>query len=50
MEGARIGIVGGSGYIGSALAEYLSKTYRVEVLDKYPFPREIKARSVEHQL
>lgn len=49
MKELRIGIVGGSGYIGSSLAEYLSKTYRVRILDKSPFPREIKAGSIEHQ-
>jgi UDP-glucose 4-epimerase len=33
----KIGIVGGSGYIGSAVAAHLCKTYEVRVLDmKYP--------------
>ena len=32
-----IGIVGGSGFVGSSLAEYLSKEFRVKVIDiKHP--------------
>lgn len=32
----KIGIVGGSGFIGSALAEYLTKSFQVKVVDKNP--------------
>lgn len=38
MSRHRIGIVGGSGYIGSAIAEHLSSDYFVRVLDKTPLP------------
>jgi nucleoside-diphosphate-sugar epimerase len=34
----RIGIIGGSGYIGSAIAEHLSNDYLVTVVDKNPLP------------
>jgi len=36
MNKHRIGIVGGSGFIGSALAEYLTKSFQVKVVDKNP--------------
>jgi UDP-glucose 4-epimerase len=45
----KIGIVGGSGYIGSTLAKYLSKTFEVRVIDRNPLPREIQSKSVEHR-
>jgi len=49
MKEPKIGILGGSGYIGSTLTEYLSKKFKVKVLDKSPYPREIKDKSVEYQ-
>jgi len=49
MKETMIGIIGGSGYIGSALTEDLSRRFKVRVLDKSPYPREIKAKRVEHQ-
>ena len=36
MRGPKVGIVGGSGYIGSALADYLSGKFTVKVIDKNP--------------
>lgn len=41
MRALKVGIVGGSGYIGSALADYLSGTFAVKVVDKNP-PRDHK--------
>jgi nucleoside-diphosphate-sugar epimerase len=34
-----IGIVGGSGFVGSALARRLSKSFKVKVLDRKPIPK-----------
>ncbi|RLI40452.1 hypothetical protein DRO69_12840 [Candidatus Bathyarchaeota archaeon] len=39
MKKSVIGIIGGSGYIGSRIAERLVKKYKVRVLDKKPFQR-----------
>jgi len=44
----RIGIVGGSGYIGSALASYLSHTYAVKSIDRIP-PRTNLGNNIEYQ-
>jgi len=49
MKKFKIGIVGGSGYIGSALADYLSKAFKVKVLDKSPLPKEMDNEDIEHQ-
>ena len=38
----RIGIVGGSGFIGSSLAEYLSKSFQVRVLDVKEPPKGVR--------
>lgn len=38
MKKYRVGIVGGSGYVGSAIAEHLSRDYLVRVIDKNPLP------------
>ena len=38
MKKHRIAVVGGSGYIGSAIADRLSNNYSVTVLDKNPLP------------
>jgi len=40
----RIGLIGGSGYIGSALANYLSEAFMVKVLDKSPLPRDLEGK------
>lgn len=34
----KIGIVGGAGFIGSALASYLSRSFRIRILDIKPMP------------
>jgi len=38
----KIGIIGGSGYIGSNIARQLTKTYEVSVIDKNPLPKEVE--------
>jgi nucleoside-diphosphate-sugar epimerase len=43
-----IGIIGGSGYIGSRIAERLVKKYEVRVLDKNPFQSR-KITSIQYQ-
>ena len=48
MTQFKVGVIGGSGYIGSALADYLSKTFTVKVLDKAPLPRDLEGK-VEYQ-
>lgn len=48
MNKCKIGIVGGSGFIGSALAAYFNKGFKVRVLDKTPLPEGLK-RKVEYQ-
>jgi len=45
---SKIGIVGGSGFIGSALARNLSKSFVVKILDKKPIPKDLE-RNVEYQ-
>jgi len=45
MKEPIIGIVGSSGYIRSALAKYLTRKFKVRVLDKSPYPREIKRQN-----
>jgi len=47
LRGPKVGIVGGSGYIGSALADYLSREFTVKIIDKNP-PRYPK-NDVEYQ-
>jgi UDP-glucose 4-epimerase len=49
MKSYKIGIVGGSGYIGSALADYLSKTFQVKILDRSPLRKEIANKSIEYK-
>lgn len=36
MSKSIVGVVGGSGYIGSAIANHLSNTFKVKVIDKVP--------------
>jgi nucleoside-diphosphate-sugar epimerase len=38
----KIGIVGGSGFIGLTLARHLSKSFRVKILDRKPMPRDLE--------
>ena len=44
----KIGIVGGAGFIGSALATQLSKLFEVKILDIKPVPKDIEGE-VEYQ-
>ena len=44
----RIGIIGGAGFIGSALARRLSKSFTVRILDRKPIPKDFGSR-VEYQ-
>ena len=48
MNKHEITIVGGSGFVGSALARYFNKEFKVRVLDKNPLPKSIE-RKVEYQ-
>lgn len=48
MSALKVGIVGGSGYIGSVLANYLSSSFKVKVVDVNPLPRNLKHK-VEYQ-
>ncbi len=40
----RIGVVGGSGYIGSAIADHLSNIYEVRIIDTVPLPLKLEGR------
>jgi nucleoside-diphosphate-sugar epimerase len=40
----KIGVVGGSGYIGSAIADLLSKFYEIRVIDNAPLPSKLEGR------
>jgi nucleoside-diphosphate-sugar epimerase len=44
MKEYKIGVVGGSGYIGSMLANELSKRFQVRVIDKVPIPAYLQGR------
>lgn len=44
MDNYEIGIVGGSGFIGSSLAMYLSDSFKIKVLDKRPVPDDLRNR------
>jgi nucleoside-diphosphate-sugar epimerase len=45
MTKHEIGIVGGSGFIGSSIAQHLSKTYKVKVLDIKPLRKDPEGRT-----
>jgi nucleoside-diphosphate-sugar epimerase len=40
----KLGVVGGSGYIGSNIARQLTKSYEVTVIDKNPLPKELEGK------
>lgn len=42
MDRYKIGIVGGSGFVGSSLAMRLSDSFKIKVFDKRPVPNDIK--------
>lgn len=42
MKRHKVVIVGGAGFVGSALARHFSKRFEVRVLDKGPLPRELE--------
>jgi UDP-glucose 4-epimerase len=48
MNKRKITIVGGAGFVGSALARYFSKEFKVRVLDKNPLPKSLEEK-VEYQ-
>ena len=48
MNRHKIAIVGGAGFIGSALAKHFSERFGVRVLDKSPLPKELGGK-VEYQ-
>ena len=43
-EFQKIGVVGGSGYIGSKIADRLSSSYEVKVIDKNPLPKMLEGK------
>ena len=46
----KIGIVGGSGFIGSALGRHLSRSFLVKILDKKPAPKDLEEETEYQQL
>ena len=48
MNNHKITIVGGAGFIGSALTGHFSKEFKVQVLDKNPLPKSLEGK-VEYQ-
>lgn len=48
MNNHKITIVGGAGFIGSALTRHFSKEFKVQVLDKKPLPESLEEK-VEYQ-
>ncbi len=46
----KIGIVGGSGFIGSALSRHLGRSFLVKILDKRPPPRNLEGKLEYQQL
>lgn len=46
----KIGIVGGSGFIGSALSRHLSRSFLVKILDKKPAPKDFEGKLEYQQL
>ena len=45
----KIGIVGGAGFIGSALATHLSKSFEVKILDIKPGPKNLEGKVEYHR-
>ena len=48
MSRHNVAIVGGAGFVGSALAKHFSERFGVKVLDKGPLPKELEGK-VEYQ-
>lgn len=48
LNESKIGIVGGSGFIGASLARHLNKNYKVKILDKKSPPNDLKNK-VEYE-
>ncbi|MFB0567526.1 MAG: NAD-dependent epimerase/dehydratase family protein [Candidatus Bathyarchaeia archaeon] len=46
----KIGIVGGAGFIGSALARHLSKSFVIKILDMKPVPKDLQKKLEYQQL
>ena len=44
MTRHKIGVVGGSGFVGLALAKHLAKSFQVKVVDKNPIPEKVQDR------
>lgn len=44
MNSYEIGIVGGSGFVGSSLARHLSESFKVKVIDKRTVPEDLRNR------
>jgi len=44
MTAHKIGIVGGSGFVGLALAKHLTESFLVKVIDKNPIPEKVQGR------
>lgn len=40
----QVGIIGGSGYVGSSLARFVSRDFNVRVLDKAPLPKDLEGK------
>ena len=49
MGSHRIGIVGGSGFVGSSLASHLSNHFEIVVYDKNPISENLKGKASFHQ-
>jgi len=45
----RIGIVGGSGFIGSTLAAHLSRSFVIKILDIKPMPKDLEGKVEYHR-
>jgi len=44
MTRQKIGVVGGSGYVGLALTKHFAKSFQVKVIDKNPIPEKVQGR------
>lgn len=48
MNKHKITIVGGAGFVGSSLAKYLSREFKVQILDKNPLPKGLE-KKIDYQ-